>query len=1010
MSKGCIQVKIGNKTYQFNGIDIESSMPLNKIVDKLSLSDRTQVKEIIDLIKNSSDINEINKVELTENRFTTIGDFAVGNANAGTLAGMFKFNMDPNADKIYSMSKLLGYDNNILFTNSIESDAELYVGTKRDFILINSNASSDKVLKALYFSYASRESRNTNSKVFRYLYDRALELKDTTYKDRFNNLDIISASRKLLYLLFQEDDDTLKNIRAELTQVINETINEKEDEFNKELELQEKQIEQGKRKEITVDRDYVQLNESVNRLVSKTNSNSNIIVNGKPYTPQFVSEVISEIYNFKEYTSKTTTSSGEAFPERVNGYIKAYYNSLDSEKDSAKIEFLNEILFSNQTKTEGTEVKDVASQIFKSTNNTKIGNINAILKFIFPEYKIVKGEVEDINNDLKLKISNSLEFGTPRITSNGNNSAFTFIKNDKKTINVTFVRDKSENFITKTGTKPNNGIKINLTAKYTDSDIKTLSDLLYGRSQLVFDSRSMDALSDSEKKNIFDFFEKLNTNGTKITKIHTSIGDDLSLSLVETINNTTFPIKITLYPRFYGQNAKLINKKFGSYYSNYDLSQQFDESQIERLEKNEPLALELKSTKYIRNNKFVKVHSTSNVEDEISILNTTNNTPYRKKISRVIRFDYAPEYDPDLYLLDNIPNSTIVNFVYSGNVYTGVVTGYSRNTNKYSISTDDAFGGNFAISKDSIKSIIGKAENKNGYYYSNIGLIRRDGKIAKDIDSYYDYFKESLRDIYDNSGSSLSYEEFLKEKFPTVSSLRQAKYVILEDVDPPAKIEPANTTPSLLHPRGTIEVICDSMRRRGIPIHYGTSTDGIKAFTHNGEIYINRNECTIDSPLHELFHLLIAEYRFKSNNKYLDLLNSLEDTEEFKQTFKKLKNTYNDLTINDFKEEVLVHVLADYFAGRLMENYDKINQAGIDVVDLTKQVLQIENIHNVDLLQTTISKLILDNNSSLINNLLAGVHKDKYIEESKLARLRSKLLQNGKSKKKLVSKLKEKCQ
>ena len=103
-------------------------------------------------------------------------------------------------------------------------------------------------------------------------------------------------------------------------------------------------------------------------------------------------------------------------------------------------------------------------------------------------------------------------------------------------------------------------------------------------------------------------------------------------------------------------------------------------------------------------------------------------------------------------------------------------------------------------------------------------------------------------------------------------------------------------------------------------------------------------------------------------------------------------------------------MLADYFSGRLMENYDKINQSGIDIVDLTKQVLQIENIHNIDLLQTTISKLILDNNSSLINNLLAGVHKDKYIEESKLARLRSKLLQNGKSKKKLVSKLEEKCQ
>lgn len=1012
MSKGCIQVKIGNKTYQFNGIDIESSMPLNKIVDKLSLSDRTQVKEIIDLIKDKTDINDINKVELTEDRYTTIGDFAVGNANAGTLAGMFKFNMDPDADKIYSISKLLGYDNNILFTNSIESDAELYVGTKRDFLVINSTASLDKVLKALYFSYASRESRNTNSKIFRYLYDKVFELKNTniTYKEKLDNLDTISASRKLLYLLFQDNDDVLKTIRAELTQVINNSINEKVEEVNSELEAQEKQIEQGDRKKITVNKDYIQLNESINKLVSKSNSNYNIIIDEKPYTPQFVNEVINEMYNFKEYTSTTTTSSGETFPERLNGYIKAYYNSLNPEKDSSKIEFLNGILFSKQTKTEGIEVNDIASQIFKSTNNSKIGNINAILKFIFPAYEIVKGNVEDINNNLKLKVSNSLELGTPRITSNGNNSAFTFIKDDKKTINVIFVRDTSKNFITKTGTKPNNGIKVNLNVKFTDNDIKTLSNLLYGRSQLVFDSISMDTLSDSEKENIFEFFEKLNINGTKINKIHTSVGDDLSLSLVETIKNTTFPIKIVMYPRYYGQNAKLINRKFGSYYKNYDLSQQFDESQIERLKENKPLALELKSTKYIKYNKFIKVHSNSDTGDEISILNTTDNTPYRKKISRVIRFDYAPIYDPKLYELDNIPNSTIVNFVFNNNVYTGVVTNYNEDTKQYSISTNDAFGGNFAISKDSIKSIIGKAENKNGYYYSNIGLIKKDGKIVKDIESYYEYFEESLRDIYNNSGTSLNYEEFLKEKFPTVNSLLQTKYVILEDIDPPIKIEPVDITPSLLHPKGTIEVICDSMRRRGIPIHYGTSKDGIKAFTHNGEIYINRNECTIDSPLHELFHLLIAEYRFKSNNKYLDLLNSLEDTEEFKQTFKKLKNTYNDLTINDFKEEVLVHMLADYFSGRLMENYDKINQSGIDIVDLTKQVLQIENIHNIDLLQTTISKLILDNNSSLINNLLAGVHKDKYIEESKLARLRSKLLQNGKSKKKLVSKLEEKCQ
>ena len=1012
MSKGCIQVKIGNNIYQFNDIGVDSSMSLNDIAKKLTLNNRNKVDDIINYAKTETDINKILSTDLSEDKYTSVGDFAIGNANAKTLAGVFKFNNDSNADKIYSISKFIGGTNNILYTDSIESDAELYVGSTRDFLVLSNKASSDKVLKALYFMYASKSARSTNSKVFRYLYDKVYELKSTnkTYKEKLDNLNIVEASRKLLYLLFQDDSEVLKKIRAGLTQVISDSINEKVQEYNNKLKEQETQIEQGDRKRITVDREYIFFNNAISKIIAKSNSESTIIIDDAPYTPKFINEVLMEMSNYKEYTSSPTTKSGEVFPERLNGYIKAYYNSLDPKKDSAKIEFLNGIIFSKHAEIEGTEVKDTASQLFKSTNNTKFGNINAIINFIFHEYKSGEVKVQDIDNDIKLKLSNTLELGAPRVISNSNNSAFTRIKESENIIKVTIVRDQSKNFITKTGVKPSNGIKINLKAEFTNDDIKTVSDLLYGRSQLVIDSVGMNTLSDEEKKSIFNLFEKLNTDGTRITTIHTSVGDDLSMSLIETIKNTTFPIKVIMYPRYYGQNSKLINEKFKSYYKNYDLEQQFDEGQLARLKNGEPIALELQKEKMIKENKFAKIHSNSEVGEEISILNTTDNTPYRREVTKVIKFDYAPTYSPELYESENIPSYSIVNFTFNGKVYTGVIINFDADSKQYTILTNDAFGGTFNISKDSITSILGKAEYKNNYYYSNIGLIRKsEGKITNDINDYYEYFSESLHEIYDNSGSNLSYEDFLKEKFSTIRSLLQSRYSILKPVSTKTR-EETDPTPSLLHPKGTIEVICDSMRRRGIPIHYGTSEDGVKAFTHNGEIYINRNECTIDSPLHELFHLLIAEYRFRSNDKYLNLLESLKDTDEYEQTFKKLQKTYKKLTINDYQEEVLVHMLADYFTGRLMRNYDKIELAGIDIVDLTKQVFQIEDINKTNILQTTISKLILDNNSSLIDKLRGGFNKSRYIEESKLARLRSKLMQNDNKKKELVSKLEEKCQ
>ena len=87
-----------------------------------------------------------------------------------------------------------------------------------------------------------------------------------------------------------------------------------------------------------------------------------------------------------------------------------------------------------------------------------------------------------------------------------------------------------------------------------------------------------------------------------------------------------------------------------------------------------------------------------------------------------------------------------------------------------------------------------------------------------------------------------------------------------------------------------------------------------KAFILDGEIYINTDNATADSPIHELGHLLLGTLRQTNPELYQTMVNSVENYEDYEYELKK----YRHRSRMDANEEIFV----DLFARHYSQGYD----------------------------------------------------------------------------------------
>ena len=89
-------------------------------------------------------------------------------------------------------------------------------------------------------------------------------------------------------------------------------------------------------------------------------------------------------------------------------------------------------------------------------------------------------------------------------------------------------------------------------------------------------------------------------------------------------------------------------------------------------------------------------------------------------------------------------------------------------------------------------------------------------------------------------------------------------------------------------------------------------TQQVKAFVYNGNIYVNTDIATIDSPVHELLHILLGSMKYTNPEIYNRIV---ESAREF-NTYSEISELYPNRMQSDVNEEVFVTELAKYLTNQ----------------------------------------------------------------------------------------------
>lgn len=92
----------------------------------------------------------------------------------------------------------------------------------------------------------------------------------------------------------------------------------------------------------------------------------------------------------------------------------------------------------------------------------------------------------------------------------------------------------------------------------------------------------------------------------------------------------------------------------------------------------------------------------------------------------------------------------------------------------------------------------------------------------------------------------------------------------------------------------------------------GKIAGNAKAFIYNGDIYVNVDIATVDSPVHEFLHILFGSLKYSNRELYNQIVSQAEQFD----TYGEISQEYPNRTREDVNEEIFVTELAKYLTGR----------------------------------------------------------------------------------------------
>lgn len=172
----------------------------------------------------------------------------------------------------------------------------------------------------------------------------------------------------------------------------------------------------------------------------------------------------------------------------------------------------------------------------------------------------------------------------------------------------------------------------------------------------------------------------------------------------------------------------------------------------------------------------------------------------------------------------------------------------------------------------------------------------------------------------------------------------------------------------------------------------------IKGLVKNGTIYINTDNATIDTPIHELSHIFLGSIRYTNPNLYFSIGSTVEQLPRYEE----LSMQFPNRTRGDINEEIFVQEFSKYLTGQpsIFNNLDKT----------TLNNLMYEIYRNIDTLifgnysikslsgnifGNSIMDLSLKLQSDIINNKQQGSLDDATLHRT-LANVKEKLMKENK--------------
>ncbi len=171
-----------------------------------------------------------------------------------------------------------------------------------------------------------------------------------------------------------------------------------------------------------------------------------------------------------------------------------------------------------------------------------------------------------------------------------------------------------------------------------------------------------------------------------------------------------------------------------------------------------------------------------------------------------------------------------------------------------------------------------------------------------------------------------------------------------------------------------------------------------KAFIYNGDIYVNLDNASADSPIHEMLHILLGSMSRLNPQLFYQLIQSVEQIPDYE----KRAQYYPNRTRSDINEEIFVEELSKYLTGQssIFNNLDEsiINQIlyyiqrDLDtILDGNYSVRSVDEVFSnslIDLSEITESNMFnIENGGSLnpssIHRMLANV-KEQYLKTGEL--------------------------